>query len=648
MKSPEDMQQLEELFHAAAQLGPQARAEFMARARISHPELAGAVESLIAAHEQPDSLIDAPAFAAAAEMIVESQPALVPGQLVGHYQVIEALGKGGMGEVYLASDTKLDRKVALKLLPDEFTNHKERLRRFVREAKAASSLNHPNIITIHEIGEADGVHFIATEFIDGQTLRQQMARAQMKLTEIIEISIQAASALHAAHAAGVVHRDIKPDNIMLRPDGVVKILDFGLAKLTEKSPGSRLTATDSEPVESEMATKVRAETVPGTVLGTIKYMSPEQARGQVLDQRTDIFSLGVVLYEMAAGRIPFTGATSMDTLVAILEKEPAPLDESAADIPVEFQIIVSKALRKDREERYQTSKDLLIDLKSFKEELAFAQKLERSRPPRTRVGPPHTTAADESATIIQSPAKRTAAAAISSPAAGKEAMPGRGAATVALAVVVLAGLLIGGAQWWRRRGSGPVPAQSSTPAVIQRSVSYWITVQKYRNGKPYQDPFRLRDDINFEKDYQLRLSVNSSQSGHLYLLNEGPIGVDQSPSFNVMFPSTTTNHGSALLAQNQQIQIPDQWFKFDEQQGTEKIWLVWAAQEIPELEAVAGFANPKDRGVISSPGLTAAVNQFLKAHSSTTTAVTRDEDKKETVVKANGEILVHLIKLEHH
>jgi hypothetical protein len=180
-------------------------------------------------------------------------------------------------------------------------------------------------------------------------------------------------------------------------------------------------------------------------------------------------------------------------------------------------------------------------------------------------------------------------------------------------------------------------------------MSYWITVQKYRDGKAYQEPFRLRDDINFEKDYRIRLYLTSSQSGRLYLLNESPSGADQIPTFNVMFPSETANNGSALLTQSQQIQIPQQsWFQFDEQQGTEKIWLVWAEQDVPELEAVKGFANPKDRGVISSPGLAAAVNQFLQAHSSPSPAVERDDDKKETVVKATGAILVHVIKLEHH
>src|SRR6266446_5803908 len=235
MKSPESMQQLEELFHEAVGLDPQERADFMARIRISNPDYAAAVESLIAAHERPDGLIDSPAFEVDAESIGNALPALVVGQVVGHYQIVAPLGKGGMGEVYLAKDTKLDRKVALKLLPAEFTNHKERLRRFIHEAKAASSLNHPNIITIHEIGQADGAHFIATEFIDGQTLKQRFSHTRMKLAEILDVSIQMGSALQAAHAAGIIHRDIKPENIMLRPDGYVKVLDFGLAKLTEKS-----------------------------------------------------------------------------------------------------------------------------------------------------------------------------------------------------------------------------------------------------------------------------------------------------------------------------------------------------------------------------------------------------------------------------
>jgi len=640
METPESMQQLEELFHEAAGLEPQKRADFMARVRDSNPELAVAVESLIAAHEQPDSLIDSPAFEAAAEMIADSQPALETGQVIGHHQIIRPLGKGGMGEVYLATDAKLDRKVALKLLPAEFTNHQERLRRFIQEAKTASSLNHPNIITIHEIGEAEGVHFMTTEFIDGETLKERLAHTRMTLAEILEVSIQTANALQAAHAAGIVHRDIKPENIMLRPDGYVKVLDFGIAKLTEKS-------RPSTSADSEIDTMLKAHTVPGTVLGTVKYMSPEQARGQVLDQRTDVFSLGIVLYEMAAGRLPFAGATKMDTLVSILEKEPPPLDLTWPEVPAEFQRIVSKALRKDREERYQTAKDLFIDLKSLKEELAFEQKLERSKPPHSSSETEAPLATSQAVATDQRPASATEVAAPAYQSVQTTADRGRRVVTVALVVVVLAGLAIGGAMLWPRgRSSAVMPAPA---AAAERAVSYWITVQKYRGGKAYQEPFRLRDDINFEKDYRIRLNITSSQSGRLYLLNEGPAGVDQIPTFNVLFPSETANSGSALLTESQQVQIPQQsWFQFDDQQGTEKIWLVWAAKDVPELEAVKGFANPKDRGVIGSPGLRSALNEFLKAHTSPGASIERNQETKDTVVRANGEILVHVIKLEHH
>jgi serine/threonine protein kinase len=633
MMTPEKMQRLEKLFCEALELKPQERSDLMVRLGDSDPELAAAVQSLIAAHERTDGVIDSPAYEADAESLVDVRPALVVGQIVGHYQIVAPLGKGGMGEVYLASDAKLDRKVALKLLPAQFTSNKERLRRFIQEAKAASSLNHPNIITIHEIGDADGANFIATEFIDGETLKQHMVHTRMKLRDILDVSIQVASALQAAHAAGIIHRDIKPENIMLRPDGYVKVLDFGLAKLTEKSH-------QSASVNSQIDTMVRTHTQPGTVLGTVHYMSPEQARGQRLDQRTDAFSLGIVMYEMATGHMAFAGATGVDTLVAILEKEPEPFDQHAPEIPTEFQRIINKALRKDREERYQTIKDLLIDLKSFREELQFEQKLEKSRPThagvRTVTTPAATPQATDQAALL--------AAADGQVSRKIGIRPRR---VMILMIVVFAGLVIGGTAFWRRSGSAPV---SSTPAIpAERALSYWITVQKYRDGKALQDPFRLRDDINFEKDYRIRLNITSSQSGRLYLLNEGPAPADQAPTFNVLFPSETANNGSALLNENQQIQIPQQsWFQFDEQQGTEKIWVVWTEKEVPALEAIKGFANSKDRGVISSPGLRTAVNEFLKAHSSTKSYVNRDEDKKETIVRANGEVLVHVIKLEHH
>ena len=443
-------------------------------------------------------------------------------------------------------------------------------------------------------------------------------------------------ALAYAHAQGIIHRDIKPENIMVRGDGYVKVLDFGLAKLTQKSG-------QSTAASSELDTVVREQTRPGTVLGTVDYMSPEQARAQLLDHRTDIFSLGIVMYEMAAGRLPFAAATGVDALVSILEKEPPPLGEFAPEVPAELQRIISRALRKDRDERYQTTKDLLIELKILKEELSFAQKLERSTPPRSSAGRSTKRGATEAPTTIQNRVVATTA----DPSAVKPVRPNRRFVPVALVAVVLAGLAIAGAVLWQRRGS--TPAVIAPARTAERAMSYWITVQKYRDGKAYQDPFRLRDDINFEKDYRIRLHVTSPQGGRLYLLNEGPAGADETPTFNLLFPSETANNGSALLKENQEIRIPEQsWFQFDQQQGTEKIWVVWATKDVPEMEAIKGFANPKDRGVISSPGLRTAVNQFLKAHSSGAPSVERDQEKKETVVRANGEILVHVIKLEHH
>lgn len=304
---------------------------------------------------------------------------LTDGAKIGRYEIRSQLGAGGMGEVYLAQDTKLERKVALKILPAEVAANHDRMRRFVQEAKAASALNHPNIITIYEIEQIDSIELIATEFIDGETLRERIRTAPLKLGDVLDISAQIASALSAAHAAGIIHRDIKTDNIMLRPDGVVKVLDFGLAKLSERP---------ADAIDTEAPTRAAVKTDAGVVMGTAAYMSPEQARGMAVDARTDIFSLGVVLYEMVTGRLPFEGSTSTEVLASILgEKEPQPLARYAREAPAELERIVGKALRKDRLERYQTVKDLLLDLKHLNQELEFERKLERSVPPKTKSSP---------------------------------------------------------------------------------------------------------------------------------------------------------------------------------------------------------------------------------------------------------------------
>jgi len=328
---------------------------------------------------------------------------IATGTRFDRYQIVSLIGSGGMGEIYLAQDARLNRKVAIKLLPERYTQDPERLRRFEQEAQAASALNHPNIITIFEIGEAEGRHFISTEYIEGATLRRRMAGAKLAVGEALDIASQVVSALTAAHAAGIVHRDIKPENIMIRPDGYVKILDFGLAKLTERpsAPNStgayQLAADESEvPTTADLilddAERPKTEdpfvtippgatneTVPGVVMGTAQYMSPEQARGLRVDARTDIFSFGIVLYEMIARRAPFTGATSRNIIDSILNADPPPLSHFQPDLPEVLEWIVAKALVKDREERYQTAKEMLNDLRRLRSRLGVEQELEKSR-----------------------------------------------------------------------------------------------------------------------------------------------------------------------------------------------------------------------------------------------------------------------------
>jgi serine/threonine protein kinase/tetratricopeptide (TPR) repeat protein len=291
---------------------------------------------------------------------------------VSHYRILEKLGAGGMGEVYLAEDMKLGRKVAIKILSEEYTTNRDRLQRFEQEAAAASNLNHPNILTIHEVGTDNGRHYIATEYIDGLTLRRKAVASHLEIPEILDIAVQVASALEEAHAAGIVHRDIKPDNIMVRRNGYVKVLDFGLAKLTE--------TVDRTPTDAEAATRVLVQTDAGVVMGTSHYMSPEQARGKPVDARSDIWSLGIVIYELVAGRTPFEGETSTDVIVGITQKQPPPLARYAPNVPAELDWIVMKALRKDRDERYQTAKELLTDLRRLKQRLEFETELERSVP----------------------------------------------------------------------------------------------------------------------------------------------------------------------------------------------------------------------------------------------------------------------------
>ena len=286
-------------------------------------------------------------------------------QQFGRYGIISVLGAGGMGEVFLATDALLNRKVAIKILSGDF--NEDRLRRFKQEASAASALNHPNILTIYEIGEFKKTQYIAAEYVEGETLHELLKRAPIKLETAIDIAVQVVSALDVAHRANIVHRDIKPENVMIRPDGLVKLLDFGIAKL----------AADGFPTEfgTAEAITIKINTTPGIIIGTANYMSPEQARGKTVDARTDIFSFGVMLYEMLTGKRPFQGENTLDTIGSILHREPAPLEEF--QIPDELRDIVEKCLCKDCDGRYQTSQDLLVDLKTVQRSLELADTAER-------------------------------------------------------------------------------------------------------------------------------------------------------------------------------------------------------------------------------------------------------------------------------
>ena len=350
------------LFHSAVERAPEDRAAFLDAACSGDESLCREVKSLLRSHERTKNFIELPAFEVAPELLVRHSANELIGELIGRYRIERLIDIGGMGEVYLARDEQLGRKTALKLLPQHLTADQVQVSRFKSEASSASALNHPNILTVYEIGTEGTRHYIAMEFIEGVNLRVLMAGERVDLRRLLEIAIQVGSALAASHEAGIVHRDIKPENIMVRPDGYAKVLDFGIAKLTD-----RQTAQEQKLMRMEaMLTRT------GGILGTGRYMSPEQARGQKVDARSDIWSLGVVLYEMAGGGSPFTGETPSDCIASVLTKDPPPLSDVVADVPLELEGIVNKALRKDRSERYQTITEMLADLRNLQQDLGAA------------------------------------------------------------------------------------------------------------------------------------------------------------------------------------------------------------------------------------------------------------------------------------
>jgi len=630
---PERWQEISKIFEAAKSLSDPARADYLREQCGTDDALRSEVEKLIGSHKkaEAESFISKPAVADAGIILnsnvgEESVDSLGENQQFGSYLIQRKLGAGGMGEVYLATDQRLDRTVALKILPVSVANDKRRMQRFRQEAKVASSLNQPNILTIYEFGEIDSLSFIATEFVDGETLRDYIRGKRLKLSEMLDISIQILAALDAAHEAKIVHRDMKPENVMLRRrDHVVKVLDFGLAKLTEPRGG---TATREE-TDAEAATEFKS--IPGNLMGTINYMSPEQAQAHVVDERTDLWSTGVIMYEMISGGMPFKGATTAHTIVQIIEKEPTPLTQLDITLPAELQRIVNKAMTKRFDERYQTAKDMMIDLRMLKKQLDGISDLDRSISPAAAPTSPATTeqkVVTAEATTKAGTRQRTSLVIL---------LP------IALLLVALAGWFI-----WNRLHSQPVvPAP---PAVASsRDLTYSITLQKYRDNRPFEEPIQIAREILFERGYQLRLNLKSPQSGFLYVINEGPHQPNEAPEYVVLFPSPTSNKGSALLQENVNIQIPENsWFRLDSDKGTEKVWLIYATNELSDLELVREFANPKTRGLINNASVRDKVTAFLKAHAESKPMVEQSDEKKETTLRSRGDVLVYPLALEHY
>lgn len=362
----DELKKIEGIYQAALKLSADARSAFLEKTCGEDPELRKEVESLLSFDQTSDSLIKKTPEELAADMFSDVEDTDFSGKEVGSYKVLSKIGQGGMGTVYLAKDKTLSRQVAIKFLNREFIADKNRLKRFILEAKTASALNHPNIITIYEVGKFDGNHFIATEYIEGETLREKLKDKSLNQSDVLKFAIQITSALEAAHKAGIIHRDIKPDNVMVRPDGLSKVLDFGIAKLSARK--------DDFNDEGVVKTMTRE----GMIIGTANYMSPEQARGHEVDFRTDIFSFGIVCYFMLAGKLPFEGETPSDIIAAILKEAPQDLDKFDEHFSPELKDIVEKCLAKEADERFQTASDLLNELKSFRKKLEVSEELEKS------------------------------------------------------------------------------------------------------------------------------------------------------------------------------------------------------------------------------------------------------------------------------
>lgn len=527
--------------------------------------------------------------------------------LGGRYFVESELGQGGIGAVYLARDRKLvDKPVVIKVLLEKSLQSEWAVRKFDQEKEALARVDHPGIIGILDTGELpDGKPYIVMQYVDGFTLRSIMLPEGADLDRAASLMEQIGHALSAAHEEGIFHRDLKPENIMIQMLAgnreQVKIIDFGIAKVRDSQVGP--------------------STVIGATAGTIAYMSPEQLRAEKVTASSDVYALGVIAYELVTGRRPF----NPETLFQLLEMQREGVRVRPKDLrpalPEPAQAVILKALDFDRKDRYQSAAEFGED---------FARAIDRGvETPGGYV--------DREAPARTIPTQSELAP-----------KPSLHPVLIVAVSLLLVGVVAVGA-WWalKSRPTGTTqPTTSPTSNTASgRTLSYWLTVQKIRDGKPYQEPFESSGQEIFENGWKFRLNASSPQAGHLYLLNEGPDGKG-STSYNLLYPTPSTNNGTAKLAADQQMQTG--WFVFDENQGTEKFWVVWSLQPVSELEAVKGVVNPEDKGTIKDAGQAAAVREFLAKHSSSKPTMEKDSARKQTNLKGKGDFMVSLVELEHH
>jgi serine/threonine protein kinase len=573
-----------------------------------------------------------------------SQNGLVGETINGRYVIQKELKRGGMGVVYLARDQQLhSRPVVIKVLLDDAFQSEYVVQKFRQEVEALSRVDHPGIVGIIDSGEMPtGRPFIAMQYVEGATLRSLISPEGMNLERGAEIIRQMGRALSSAHKRGILHRDLKPENIMLQDLGhgeeQVKIIDFGIAKV-KSSVVAPSTSLNLSP-------------------GTVAYMAPEQLNGRPITAATDIYAMGLIVYYMITGRKPFNPETGFELLQMQQSGVRIRPSDLRPSLPVDAQEMILKALSFNPADRYDDPRDFGDNLSRALTQSGQQSSSEMNAP----VAPPPTQLSNEETPFAQPAGARPPKtiqvpfqpATPVNPSAtqlgfGGRSRAGRGSSSKGIFMVAIVGVLIAAVAfggWYFLKGRGGTVATPETPGpATERNLSYKLTVQKMRNGRPYQEEFESSGQEIFENGWKFRMNMNSPQTGHLYLLNEGPAEGGEI-TYNMLFPAPSNNSGSPYVSANQKIETG--WMVFDENQGTEKFWMIWAAEAVPELEAVKGVVNPTDKGEIKDSAQSKAVREFLKEHSSTPPVAEKDKNKKQTNVKAKANVLVHHLELEHH